>query len=169
MPSNYPFKWCLSDCRVLCSVRGWCCIFVQIGCTGAQSCTQAYWLGNLSLPVRETAWARKIQTTGRNPLCLPTSHPPCQPNILTGQSWSWALILQSFIRGSQIISLTIETVREIDWVFNLEIWIIYFLMTILSRWNLLSGLIWFPTKPKIVTTDWEFMNLEFHHPWWTVV
>ena len=147
MPSNYPFKWCLSDCRVLCSVRGWCCIFVQIGCTGAQSCTQAYWLGNLSLPVRETAWARKIQTTGRNPLCLPSSSLTKLTKLIFNVEPSTSTSIK-FGSGEAKL-LAIEAVREIDWVFNLEIWIIYIIMTILSRWNLVSGLIWFLPSLKL--------------------
>ena len=33
------------------------------------------WLGNPPLPGSLTAWAQKIQTTGRNPLCLPAPTP----------------------------------------------------------------------------------------------
>ena len=149
MPSNYPFKWCLSDCRVQCSVRGWCCIFVQIGCTGAQSCTQAYWLGNLSLPVRETAWARKIQTTGRNPLCLPSSSLTKLTKLIFNVEPSTSTSTSIKFDSGEAKLLAIEAVREIDWVFNLEIWIIYIIMTILSRWNLVSGLIWFLPSLKL--------------------
>ena len=128
------------------------------------------WLGNPPLPGSLTAWAQKIQTTGRNPLCLPPrtlSTPSCllASRTLTCKDFSFSKSdIWDVLSEEASILLPIETVREIDWVFNLEIWIIYFLMTILSRWNLLSGLIWFPTKPKIVTTDWEFMNVEFLHP-----
>ena len=129
------------------SVRGWCCIFVQIGCTGAQSCTQAYWLGNLSLPVRETAWARKIQTTGRNPLCLPSSSLTKLTKLIFNVEPSTSTSIK--FDSGVVKLLAIEAVREIDWVFNLEIWIIYIIMTILSRWNLVSGLIWFLPSLKL--------------------
>ena len=160
MPSNYPFKWCLSDWRVQCSVRGWCCIFVQIGCTGAQSCTQAYWLGNLSLPVRETAWARKIQTTGRNPLCLPSSSLTKLTKLIFNVEPSTSKYKYKVrVRrskttghwGCQRNRLSFQ-----PWDLNN---LYYNDNSLKMKFSVRINLI--PTKPKIVTADWEFMNLEF--------
>ena len=134
--------------------RDWCCIFVKIDCSAGE--LQLTWK---SAPPREPDCVGSQNTNNRSePTLSSSSHPVTdQAGDSTDLPFSNSDVCEVLSEEAKLL-LTIETVREIDWVFNLEIWIIYILMTILSRWNLLSGLIWFPTKPKIVTTDSEFMN-----------
>ena len=117
--------------------EGWCCIFVQIGCSRVPGLLT--WKS--ALLVRLTAWARKIQTTDPTLLCLPsrpntdtfrgsktTGHWDCQRNRLSFQPWD------------------LNNLYYNDNSFKMKFTV---------RINLI------PTKPKIVTADWEFMNLEF--------
>ena len=64
--------------------------------------------------MRETAWARKIQTTGRNPLCLPSSSLTKLTKLIFNVEPSTSTSTSIKFDSGEAKLLAIEAVREID-------------------------------------------------------